>query len=637
MRFLLFFILIFTATLLFFEKPFDSDSLFEKFIYIHSLATAFLINLFSNTKDLYFSMKHDYIYISICIFFLFTTSVFYKRKYKDAKTKYLKLKEASNNISEGILFFDKDGNIKEINSAAEKILTLDKNPKHPHCLNKTVKIVSEKKIKEPFVKFLLKEYDKTDQIRKEFKGTLDIYGKKITCDFVLIKFESKEKYCLIIKKDSNLVNLSANSPFYDPLTSLPNRTNFLNHLQHAVITAKLKEANFAVLFIDLDFFKLINDTLGHHFGDKVLKEVATRIRLSLPSNAILARWGGDEFTALIPEYKNIAQISSICRKIIESICKPFNIEGHEFHLSSSIGISIFPIAAKDPQSLITNADIAMYRAKESGKSTFSFYTEELNKEINEDILIKNAIRKSIENEDFMLYYQPQINLENKKIVGAEVLLRWMHPKLGFISPERFIPIAENMGTILSLGEYVLKKSCEQIKKWQKEGLVPVKLGVNVSFKQFQNQNIAKNIDDILRKYEVSPNLLKIEITESIAMENESLTIKKIHELKELGLEISLDDFGTGYSSLFYLKKLPIDTLKIDKAFVKGLPQSHEDMTIISSISQIARTLGFTLVAEGIETKEQYSFIKKLGCDTGQGFYFGRPMPAEKFKDFLLYA
>ncbi|WP_246942658.1 EAL domain-containing protein [Bacillus pinisoli] len=419
---------------------------------------------------------------------------------------------------------------------------------------------------------------------------------------------------------------------YDQLTKLYNKT----FLQHYFSENEEKQSfqRMALFFIDLDRFKIVNDTLGHESGDVLLLEVSERIKAMSNKEYIVSRMGGDEFIILIPDYQDLAEIESKAKQITSSLCEPYKLKGSEYFLSASIGISLYPENGKQLNTLIKNADIAMYTAKESGKNNYKFYNSEINLEIISKVEVENELRQAIEKNQLELYYQPQVNLETGKIEGVEALVRWFHPTLGFVSPGSFIPIAEETGLIIPIGEWILNKACRDLKTFQQTGGDQLTMSVNISMSQFLHSKLLQSVAEAINSSGISPRQLKLEITESVAMSQPDQVINKLEELKELGLELALDDFGTGYSSLNYLKRLPVDVLKIDRAFIQEIDQDDDDMIIVKALIEVAHSLDMVVIAEGVETKEQQDILRTINCDQMQGYYFSRPVAMDELEIML---
>ncbi|MEK3724956.1 putative bifunctional diguanylate cyclase/phosphodiesterase [Paenibacillus sp. FSL H8-0034] len=420
---------------------------------------------------------------------------------------------------------------------------------------------------------------------------------------------------------------------YDFLTGLPNLRLFSETFQKRIEAASKHDSSIAVLFIDLDRFKWINDTYGHSVGDYFLKETSKRITHTLKANELGSRIGGDEFILLLLGYSQ-ETIAEKAEQISTLLSQPLLYEGQEISVTPSIGISLFPENGDSVEILVKHADIAMYRAKEQGRNNYQFYAYEMEDAIVRRAVLENGIRKALERNEFILYYQPQIDLETKKIVGLEALVRWIHPEHGLISPVEFIPIAEETGLIVPIGEWILQTACEQAKLWQVQGFPKLRISVNLSARQVQQKNLVEKISSILQTSELEPELLELEITESIAMYNEEYVINKLLSLKKIGIKIAIDDFGTGYSSLNYLNKFPIDTLKIDRSFVNQIKNTTDNQEIITTIIVMARNLKLKVIAEGVETVEQLRFLEEQQCNEVQGFYFSKPLTVEGIQDLL---
>ncbi|HEX5338818.1 MAG TPA: EAL domain-containing protein [Gallionella sp.] len=422
--------------------------------------------------------------------------------------------------------------------------------------------------------------------------------------------------------------------YFDTLTGLPNRANLYTLLHQSLLESQRNRTHGAVLFIDLDRFKQVNDSFGHAHGDHLLKEVASRLELCLRSEDIVARIGGDEFVVALVDINQREHASIVANKIIDSLSRPILVEGHEIQIGASIGISVYPDDGTDAKTLIENADIAMYRVKQGEvHDNHLFFSPEMNARALERIKLESNLRRALERNELSLHYQPQLDLRTGKIVGAEVLLRWNHPGIGMISPATFIPLAEETGAIIPIGEWILETVCARNKAWQRAGLPIVKLAVNISAKQFRPA-LTQMVKEILARNELDARFLELEITESLLMQNADGVIAMMSKFQKLGVALSLDDFGTGYSSLSYLKRFPIDKLKIDQSFVRGLPQDANDAAITRSIISLARNLDLRVIAEGVETEQQLAFLKEAGCEEIQGYFYSRPVPEDEFVEFL---
>jgi diguanylate cyclase (GGDEF)-like protein len=422
--------------------------------------------------------------------------------------------------------------------------------------------------------------------------------------------------------------------YHDYLTGLPNRLSFTEQLNHAIHVADRTVKVVSIMFLDLDGFKMINDTMGHSAGDELLKKVSDRLVKTLRNTDIIARIGGDEFIIMIECIENIKDVKFIADKIIKSFIKPFIIEGQDCFISTSIGVSIYPIDGENAEVLIKNADIAMYKAKEGGKNKYVLCTPLMKDSINETLNITNKLYRAMENNELELYYQPQVNSYTNEIVGAEALLRWKNSELGMISPSKFILLAEQTGLIKPIGEWVLRTACKQNKIWQNVGYPKIRIAVNISVKQFEDRSLLTAIEDVLKETEMEPKYLEIEITESIIMKEKEYVIATLNKLREMGIQIAIDDFGTEYSSLSYLKNLPANRIKIAMPFVHGINVNNKDESITKAIIVLAKNMNMGLIAEGVETQAQLEFLTQRLCDEIQGYYFYKPMPASEMEKLL---
>ncbi len=422
--------------------------------------------------------------------------------------------------------------------------------------------------------------------------------------------------------------------FHDALTGLPNRRLFEDRLDQAMALSHRRGRSLAVLFLDIDRFKHINDTLGHGIGDRLLQTAAERLSEILRAEDTIARMGGDEFTLLLPDVEKPEEAVHVAQRMLESLAQPFLLGDHELFVTGSIGISLFPTDGGDTQTLLKNADAAMYRAKEQGRGGCQLYTQEMNTVAMERLVLENSLRGAIKREEFLLVYQPQVDLRNGHIIGVEALVRWRHPELGLVPPTKFIPLAEETGLIVPLGAWVLKEACCQAVRWQTAGH-PLRMSVNLSARQFEQRGLAQAIGDTLRETGLDSRWLDLEMTESTMIKNTQRATQTLQELKALGVRTSLDDFGTGYSSLAYLCRFPLDILKVDRSFVQGLSGDVKGLAVVQAIIQMAHALGLEVVAEGVETAEQRDQLASLNCDAMQGYLFSPPVSAEKIEGFLV--
>lgn len=421
---------------------------------------------------------------------------------------------------------------------------------------------------------------------------------------------------------------------HDYLTELPNRLLLNDRLNQAVIHAERLNTKTAVLFLDLDHFKNINDSLGHHMGDSVLIQITQRLKNSIRKGDTLARHGGDEFVIIMEDIQTHDDIVLMANKLIASMKPEFNLKGQPYYLGVSIGISVSPDHGKSVSELISKADIAMYEAKSSGRNSFKFYTPDLNINFRDRLKLENDLRQAIINDEFVFHYQPQISLTNNKIIGAECLIRWQHPELGLIYPGSFIDAAEELDLMVPMGEKIIDAACAQMAHWLKNDVDIGIMAINVSGKQIMNEKLTEHVTSALEKYNLPSNRIELEVTENYIMKQAEQSIQTLEELRDHSVHISIDDFGTGYSSLNYLKKLPINKIKIDREFIDGIPSDPHDITIIDAVIAIAKNLNLKVLAEGVENSRQLNFLKSAGCDEYQGYYYSKPLTAEGFESLL---
>jgi diguanylate cyclase (GGDEF)-like protein/PAS domain S-box-containing protein len=448
----------------------------------------------------------------------------------------------------------------------------------------------------------------------------------------IIRNVTKQKQAdeMLLKKEIEL-NYQAH---YDMLTGLPNRVLFNDRLKRDIKISKIDNKKLALLFLDLDYFKEINDSLGHNIGDEVLVEVTKRLIKVIKVDDTLARLGGDEFTIIVNNLIHGQEASILAQKILESLKKPVLIKTHKLYISSSIGISLYPDDGDDYLSLLKYADAAMYKAKNEGRGNYQFYSSEMTELAFERLAMETSFRSSLENKDFLVYYQPQVDGETEKLIGMEALVRWNHPSMGIVPPSKFIPLAETTGLIVELDRFVMKTAMQQVSAWRKKNLKTGVLSLNLSVKQLHQKDFIEVLKSLMNETKCDAKWIELEVTESQVMSNPQEAIKILESINSLGIGLSIDDFGTGYSSLSYLKKLPIQKLKIDQSFVRDLPDDEEDSAITKAVIALGKSLNLDIIAEGVETKEQKDFLVNNGCKNIQGYYYARPMPTDKMELFL---
>ena len=423
---------------------------------------------------------------------------------------------------------------------------------------------------------------------------------------------------------------------YDPLTALPNRLLLTSRLEHAIQRAQRQQGRLAVLFIDLDRFKHVNDSLGHPTGDALLRAVAGRLGQRIRHEDTLARLGGDEFVVVLESLGRADEAGNVAQSLIDALAEPFQLEdGRPLYLGASIGISLYPEDGEEALQLLRNADTVMSQAKAQGRNSYRYYTESLTRAANQRLALESRLRRALEREEFVLHYQPQVAMADERIVGVEALVRWQDPEEGLIPPDRFIPLAEETGLIVPLGDWVMRQACRQMRQWRDAGLPPLTLAVNLSAQQFAQPGLAEQVAALLAETRLPAGCLELELTESILMQHTAHGQASLDALRALGVALSIDDFGTGYSSLAYLKRLPIDKLKIDKSFVQGIPDDRNDAEIATTVIAMARNLRLRVLAEGVETIAQRDFLHAAGCDTYQGYLFSRPVTPDVIADLCL--
>lgn len=536
----------------------------------------------------------------------------------------------------GYVTLDMHGKILDINLRGAAMLGRERS----ELLGKPFQLWVEKGYLQPFFEHLNHAFE------REGKQVADLQikqndGRQIDVSMRSIAARRKQDNALVCR--AALIDVTERRAFerarhlahHDHLTNLPNRTLMQDRLEQALAVANRNDVQVGVLFVDLDRFKQVNDSLGHAAGDLLLQAVAERLMSSVRKIDTVARLGGDEFLVVLPSIKHAQDAALVAESILASMAQPFSIEDHILNVGASIGISIFPDDGSDPKSLLRNADAAMYHAKQMGNGMFDFYTPEMNARALKIMSIENGLRHAREREEFELHYQPQLEIETGRITGIEALIRWQHPQLGWVMPTNFISIAEERGLIENIFDWVLRVACAQNLAWQQAGFTAVPMAVNVCARQLQRQGFAEMVSSVLKEIGLDPHYLELEITEGVLVHDPEAAASTLVKLKDLGVRVSIDDFGTGYSSLSYLARLPLHKLKIADVFIRDISTSKEAVAIITAIINLAKSLGLRVIAEGVETEEQFTFLRSRQCDEMQGFYFSTPVTAQAFGQLLL--
>ncbi len=533
---------------------------------------------------------------------------------------------------EGIVITDTENKVVSVNPAFTKITGFAPE----EVLGKDPKIMGSGRHNSEFFKEMWSSINETGQWQGEIwdrRKNGEIYPKWLSISTAKNKKNVVVNYIGVfvdITKRKEAVEKLDLMAHFDSLTGLPNRILLKDRVEQAISASRRSERKTGVLFLDLDNFKNINDSFSHSFGDLLLHAVSERLKDVTRESDTIARIGGDEFIVLLSGIEGSNDAARVAKKITESTKEPFTLENRLLNITASIGISIYPDDGTDYDTLIKNADTAMYRAKEVGRDTYQFFTQEMNDRVFERLSMENNLRRAIERKEFTLHYQPQVNIETGEIIGMEALIRWQHPEMGLVQPARFIHIAEDSGLIVPIGEWVLRTACRQNRKWQKAGLPAVPMAVNLAAIQFRQENLLDTVKKAVRDTDIDPQYLELELTERAVMRNVEDAVAIMQEMKAMGLKLTIDDFGTGYSSLSYLKRFPIDKLKIDQSFVRDITVDPNDAAITLAIISMAHSLGLKVIAEGVETAEQLAFLREHGCDEIQGYYFSKPLPADEF-------
>ncbi|TVT51697.1 MAG: PAS domain S-box protein [Sedimenticola thiotaurini] len=537
---------------------------------------------------------------------------------------------------EGVLITDAEGNVTAVNSAFTEITGYTE----AEVSGKNPSLLKSGKHPDAFYDEMWAAINKAGYWRGELwnrRKNGEVYPEWQTISTVRDQQGKLTNYVAVFSDISDIKESESQLEYlahHDPLTELPNRLLFTARLDHALERARRDGTCLAVLFIDLDLFKNINDSLGHPVGDELLQKVSLRLKQQLRDEDTVARLGGDEFTVLLEQLPNQEKAGNIASKLVLSLNTPFVIEQHDLHITASIGISIFPNDGDTAAMLLRNSDAAMYQAKALGRNGYQYYTEEMTSSAVKRVLLENSLRQAIALNQFVVYYQPKFSLSDGKLIGSEALIRWLHPDMGLVPPDNFIPLAEDTGLIVPIGAWVLNTACRQIKAWQEQGLATGTVAVNLSGQQLQRGHLVSTVKDALESSGLDASLLELEITESFIMDQADKAIQVLGELRALGVTLSIDDFGTGYSSLSYLKKLPINNLKIDKSFVRDIPHDPNDEAIARAIISLAANMQLDVIAEGIETEDQLNFLRREGCGFGQGYLFSPPVTADDFEIYI---
>jgi len=544
--------------------------------------------------------------------------------------------EVIESLTEGVAIINQDFLITSINPAFSEISGYSpKDLLGNHPINHAALSVEG-----PLYKAMMERLEERGCWEGEFWNLTksgEKYAERLSVTTITNPNDNVRQFAAIIsditkrKQDEERILHQAN---YDNLTNLPNRTLFHDRLEQGIVNMKRAHKSLGLLFIDLDGFKLVNDTLGHDVGDLLLQEASDRLTDCVRDGDTVARLGGDEFTVIMPNLDDHRNAPLLAQRVLDALAAPFHIGGHETFVSGSIGITIFPDDAEDASSLLKNADAAMYRAKEQGKANYQFFTTDMNQEVVDRLNVKTGLSKALDGREFKLLYQPKLDLVSNRVIGAEALMRWESPDLGLVSPVTFIPILEETGMVIEVGAWAIRQACKQHLRWLEDGLPPVKIAVNLSARQMRDPSFVEIVKGALKDAGLKPSALEIEITESMLMSDVPNVVAALEELHDYGINISMDDFGTGYSSLSYLKRFPIDTIKIDRSFVNDIDTSPDDAEIIHTIINMGQTLNRKIIAEGVETEAQLDILKNYNCDEIQGYFFSKPLEPDTFTTFM---
>jgi diguanylate cyclase (GGDEF)-like protein/PAS domain S-box-containing protein len=549
-----------------------------------------------------------------------------ERAIRESEERLRKFTDASN---EGIVFHEK-GIITDLNEAAASMLGYTQEQMVGKTIVEYIAPEAIESVKQHIAQGFERAYESVLMRADGSRVAVELAGKDLM-------FHGQSYRMTVVRDITDRKEAEARIHFlahHDTLTQLPNRLMMMDRLEHMLAAAKRHAKMVGVLFIDLDNFKTVNDSLGHHAGDELLKRVASRIQSCLRAADLVARLGGDEFLVVVSDLALPEDVVPVAEKLLSTVSESFSLEGHIITVSPSIGISVFPRDGMDRDSLIKNADAAMYLAKERGRNNFQFYTTALNKGAFEALAMESGIRRAIDAVQFTLHYQPEVSVQTGELTGIEALIRWKHPELGLLGPDRFISVAEHRGLIMPIGKWVLEQACKQNAEWQKLGLPKVPMAVNLSPIQFKQPQLPEIVARILSDSGLDGQYLELEITENLLMSDTQQVTRTLGALKNLGVRLTVDDFGAGYSSLSYLKRYPIDKLKIDRSFVRHIPGDPEDVAITNAMISLGRSLGMRVLAEGVEYQEQMEFLRGQKCDEMQGYFVSPPLPPEEFAVWL---
>jgi len=555
---------------------------------------------------------------------------------KQAEVAIRKLSSAIEKVADSIFITDCNGVIEYINPAFESITGYGRE----EALGQTPRVIKSGKHDEQFYQQIWETLLQGEVYRNVFinrRKDGELYHEAVTITPLTDEsgkithyISSGKDITESIQTQERLHHLA----HHDALTGLPNRVLFVDRLKHALLQAERRKRSVAVMFLDMDRFKIVNDTLGHEAGDRLLQAMAARLHSCVREGDTVARFGGDEFAGFLSDVASPEDVALVVTKFLDALAPPFMIDGHELFISGSIGISLYPEDGTDTQTLMKNADSAMYRAKQMGGNTSEFYHSEMTAHTLTRLSRETGLRRALEREEFVLQYQPQFDLKSGEVVGFEALIRWENLESGAMQPNEFIPLLEETGLIVQVGEWILLTACKQHGAWLAAGLPPLRMAVNISSRQFDGDELIKTLRKVLDAHCMEAQYLELEITETILMKNAEPDIEALQALSDMGMRFAIDDFGTGYSSLTYLKRFPINILKIDKAFVHDITVNADDAAIVRAIITMAHSLGMKTVAEGVETREQLDFLRIQGCDFAQGFYFSQPLSGSEIEELM---